>query len=305
MAKNDNLTDFLTDLANAIRAKKGTLKKINPQNFASEIASISSGDGNSYNYYGWTGRADVEGLRAIGWDDGSIDEYQYYGVNWNKEDDDLHKVSDANKALYGVLTVSNINAYANDIVYLPKIDISSVQTLNGTFKDCHNMVAIPWLDTQHITNMGNTFRNCYSLVTIPMLDVGGVTSMTYMFANCYSLVRVPAMLSDMVTTMTYMFNNCTSLIEVEELHMGKVTNTSTMFNECHSIKDVNLVYLNTSIQFEDSNILDKSSLIFIISGAISSSTITIKLAPFAYERFENDPDIVALLESHPNITLAQ
>ena len=43
MAKNNNLTDFLTDVANAIRTKKGTTGAINPQNFSSEIASISTG----------------------------------------------------------------------------------------------------------------------------------------------------------------------------------------------------------------------------------------------------------------------
>lgn len=43
MAKTDNLTDFLTDLANTIRTKKGTSGTINAQNFSSEIASISSG----------------------------------------------------------------------------------------------------------------------------------------------------------------------------------------------------------------------------------------------------------------------
>lgn len=43
MAKNDNLTDLLADIADAIRAKKGTTNKINPQDFSSEIASISTG----------------------------------------------------------------------------------------------------------------------------------------------------------------------------------------------------------------------------------------------------------------------
>ena len=40
MAKTDNLTDFLTGVANAIRTKKGTTAKINPQNFEAEIDSI-------------------------------------------------------------------------------------------------------------------------------------------------------------------------------------------------------------------------------------------------------------------------
>lgn len=43
MAKNNNLTDFLTGVANAIRAKKGSSSTINPQNFESEIAGIETG----------------------------------------------------------------------------------------------------------------------------------------------------------------------------------------------------------------------------------------------------------------------
>lgn len=44
MAKNNNLTDFLTDLANTIRTKKGyaSTTKLNPQDFSSEISSITT-----------------------------------------------------------------------------------------------------------------------------------------------------------------------------------------------------------------------------------------------------------------------
>ena len=43
MAKNNNLTDFLTGVANAIRTKKGTSGLINPQDFESEIRTIQTG----------------------------------------------------------------------------------------------------------------------------------------------------------------------------------------------------------------------------------------------------------------------
>lgn len=64
MAKNNNLKDFLTDVANAIRTKKGTTALINPQDFSSEIASIESGGGsgtvgalvsNDVNFYDYDG----------------------------------------------------------------------------------------------------------------------------------------------------------------------------------------------------------------------------------------------------------
>ena len=54
MAKNDNLTDYLIDLADGIRAKKGTTEPINPQDFRKEIESISGGgsaEGESVKYY--------------------------------------------------------------------------------------------------------------------------------------------------------------------------------------------------------------------------------------------------------------
>lgn len=47
MAKNNNLTDFLTDMADAIREKKGTSAKINPQDFSDEIKSIETGGGDA------------------------------------------------------------------------------------------------------------------------------------------------------------------------------------------------------------------------------------------------------------------
>ena len=50
MAKNNNLKDFLTDVADAIREKKGTTDKINPQNFSDEIKNISGG-GLEMKYY--------------------------------------------------------------------------------------------------------------------------------------------------------------------------------------------------------------------------------------------------------------
>ena len=46
--KTDNLTDFLTDVADAIRAKKGTTDKINPQDFSNEIRRLPIGDASPF-----------------------------------------------------------------------------------------------------------------------------------------------------------------------------------------------------------------------------------------------------------------
>ena len=192
----------------------------------------------------WTGHADAEGLRAIGWTDEDIQYYQENGVNWNEEDDEYHKVSEDNKALYGVLTASNISSYRDRIVYLPKIDTSAKSNMISIFNSCYSLVAIPQLDTSNVTDMSNMFSSCYSLVTIPQLDTSKVKNMYYMFYNCYSLVTIPQLDTQNVTDMSYMLRNCYSLVAIPQLDTSKVTNMSEMFEECSSL--ISIPKLDTS-----------------------------------------------------------
>ena len=148
--------------------------------------NVASSGGGS----GWTGHADVEGLKAIGWTDEDIAYYQENGVNWNAEDDQYHKVTDDNKALYGVLTADNISTYKDRIVYLPKIDTSSVTNMSEMFNSCYSLVSIPQLDTSGVTSMDRMFNKCYSLVSIPQLDTSSVTIMSKMLNSCYSLTHI-------------------------------------------------------------------------------------------------------------------
>ena len=244
MAKNDNLKDFLTDVANAIREKKGTTDLINPQDFSAEIASIKSGGGGDLpSRPQWTGHADAGGLMAIGWTDDDIAYYQENGVNWNEEDDDYHKVTDDNKALYGVLTADNISTYKERIVYLPKIDTSAKTSMSSMFMGCYSLVAIPQLDTQNVTNMNLMFNACYSLVSIPQLNTQSVTNMSQMFYNCYSLVSIPQLNTQSVTNTSSMFYSCYSLVSIPQLDTQNVTNMNRMFYNCYSL--VSIPQLNT------------------------------------------------------------
>lgn len=324
MAKDDNLTDFLQDIADTIRAKKGITGPVSAQNFASEIASIECGGGN-----GWTGHADAEGLRAIGWTDEDIAYYQENGVDWNEEDDHLHVVSDDNKALYGVLTADNISSYKDRIVYLPKIDTSALTLMSNLFKDCHSMVAIPTIDTSNVTQMGSIFANCYQLRVIPPLELGKVRNMSSAFSACYALRSVPPLQTESVTTMTNIFANCNSLRSITLLDTSKVTTLNYAFNYCYSIEKIYLTDVNTitsmsyafnnctalrilqmqgvqvAYSLNTSRPLAKESLLYLVNNVATDSDITIILSTITYDRYASDPDVVEALANHPNITLAK
>jgi surface protein len=301
----------------------------------------------------WTGHADAEGLKAIGWTDEDIAYYQENGVNWNEEDDQYHLVSDDNKALYGVLTASNIGLYRNRIVYLPKIDTSNVTTMNQMFYECYALKAIPQLDTSKVTNMSSMFGYCYSLSSIPQLDTSKVTNMYEMFYDCYALKAIPQLDTSKVTNMNKMFCDCYALKAIPQLDTSKVTNMSSMFNACTSLSSipqlntsnvqdmskmfyfctslssipqldtskvtsignmfyycyplthVNLKNVKLAYQLNNAALLSKDSLLYLINNEAATAAITIKLATYAYDRWATDPDIVAALANHPNISISK
>ena len=70
MSKQDNLKDFLTDIADAVREKKGTTEPINAQNLSEEIRGIESGgistaEWNDVNFYDYEGTI----LYSYSWDE--------------------------------------------------------------------------------------------------------------------------------------------------------------------------------------------------------------------------------------------
>lgn len=290
--------------------------------YAEKIASISSG--------GWTGHADEVGLKAIGWTDEDIAYYQKYGVNWNEEDDQYHLVPEDNKALYGVLTASNISAYKDRIVYLPKIDTSGKTDMEGLFQGCNIMVAIPMIDTSSATIMKNMFYQCYALVCIPQLSTSKSKSMVGMFRQCYSLSYVPVLDMSAGPVVEQMFDSCYSLQAVPALDLSKCGAFNFMYSNCYSLVFIppivlktswsvnisNILYkcnalvhcniknLRDSIELDDSPLFSKESLLYMIENAVPEEAITITLSAYSYGKFNDDPDIVAALSAQPLVSLA-
>lgn len=319
MSKTDNLHDYLSDLADAIREKKGSSEPINAQSFAEEIRGIESGNG-------WTGHADVEGLKAIGWDDDDIAYYQKHGVNWNEEDDQYHLVSDDNKALYGVLTADNIADYKDRIVYLPKIDFAG-KGMSSKFSDCKAMVALPMIDTSSATSFYGTFASCFSLRCLPPLNTANVTRFDVAFQSCYNLQFLPPLNLSKVTTFSQWLQNCHSIEVLNEINNDISTNFTQFTGNASSLKHIlgvnvekatTLGGLNAlpsliTLKFEGlprnldvsaSALLSKESLLYIINNEAATEVITITLHSYAYSRLAEDADVVAALANHPLVSLA-
>lgn len=169
MASQNNLNAVFTDIANAIRDKKGSVNTIKPINMADEILTIET---KSFIY---------SMLEAKGTDWS----YAFYNNNKNLfyymtelNENDLppsNNVVDMHHMIYG----------CSNLTYIPPLDLSSCTDARSMFTNCNNLTTIQLLNTNSCDYMHHMFESCYKLEKI---DITKLASYNNNFAyTCYSL----------------------------------------------------------------------------------------------------------------------
>lgn len=138
MARTDNLSNFLTDVADAIRTKKGTSETINASDFDTEIENLPSG-----------GEQNVEFDNGILLTASSF----YKAITKVKNIDTSQKTSG-----------NNLFAYFDNLEEVGPFDTSKMTNISYMFADCKKLKTIPQFDFGNVSmsNYG-AFNNCISL----------------------------------------------------------------------------------------------------------------------------------------------
>ena len=250
MARTDTLGNFLTDVATAIRNKKGTTDTILASDFDTEIASIESGvDINEYlsdtitkgtsSSGGWL--KTIIKLRSPLTVEGTSAEYMFYGCPLNE---------------------------------LPQLDTSNVKDTTSMFDGCKNLITIPQIDTSNVTRMNQMFYHCSNLTTIPQIDTSKVTTMTYMFGYCSNLTTIPQIDTSMLANMAYMFYNCTNLTTIPQLNGENMGILSEAFYGCKSLENFNgIINLGQAYQTSQSANYDYYKLVLTSSTLLTEQSI--------------------------------
>lgn len=265
MARTDTLEHYLTDIADAIRAKTGETGPISASSFDTSIGGIPSGGS------GYTGHVDEVGLLAAGWTQSEINDFKENGISWDSDVDTLYqldaddiagtKPTQAKKywdSTVGVRTGNYNNWYniiaipsskststafkfsnCHNLRYMPKKDLTNATGLASTFYNCYNLRSIGGFENSStITNTNQMFNNCYNIQEVPLFDTQNVTDMSKMFNYCHSLKTIPTFNTGKVTNMNNMFAECVSLETIPLINTSKVTNMSGMFYGCRALKSI-------------------------------------------------------------------
>lgn len=199
MAKNDNLTDFLTDVADAIRAKKGTTDKINPQDFANEIASIQG------NANGYTPNDIAMGLVAgdLHFTTDVIAAYSFYNDTGITSVDAPNVTTIGTYAFYNIANITSINA--PNVTSIGNYAFTAPKVTSIDFPLC--------------TSLGtNLFTNCPTITSInlPELTAVGASSFGYIGVKKLILPKATSVGNSSLTnskTLTYVdLPKCTSIL---------------------------------------------------------------------------------------------
>ena len=270
------LNTFLTEIADALRTKKGTSDKINAQNFVSEIESIEAGGSTAEEWKPNPTWWDIDAVLAndtrdypykavllLYANDVKTSTLNYGGVAYATSDGAFYEGStvehtwdltqDKSCLIDGVEVYKTryVIVYGNNSFNLKttsiynKISVCAkvkYATAANVFKDDQTLRSLSGeIDTSTSLSFRSMFNNCYSLQSIPkQLDTSKASMFDQMFNNCYSLQNVPKQLdTSKGTDFSSMFYNCYSLTSVpQQLDTSKGTTFRSMFYNCYSLQNV-------------------------------------------------------------------
>lgn len=282
MARIDTLEHFLTDVASAIKTKKGDQTDILASSFDTEIENLPSGTTIAPNYvsfYKAPAGTDVSWLTdtsnltscdsmfANSFITGEIDL-----SSW-----DLSNVTTFNNMFgyskFSKITMPNTeltactafisflgdNPNLTEVVFPQGCDMPNVTTFSSSFGGYiasmpnFTKVDMSAISAPKVTNCSGMFRGLKHLTTCSLPNNFGekVTNMQYMFENCSLLTTIGNLFTvDSTVTNNYnldnMFGYCTSLLSVDLSHLIKTAYTmSNMFYNCSSITSINLSNLKS------------------------------------------------------------
>ena len=293
MAKTDNLSDFLTDVANSIRTKTGTTEQINAQDFSDKILSIQSEStlkklldttkSADYLFSNYSGNfKSVE--NAIQYSDTANVTSMRYTFSNCRTFQHIPQLDTSN-----VIDMTGMFKDFTSLQFIESLDTSKVTSMREMFSGCtqlgiSNGSGIPLFDTSNVTDMQSTFERCIQFQHIPQFDTSKVTNMYFMFKDCRRLTTIPQLNTSNVTNMAGMFQGCTELTTVPALNVDKVTNMMVMFEGCTNLKSILMTNISTDLTIAYSTKFEREDLLVILNNlktVTSSKTLTMGATNFA------------------------
>lgn len=268
MARTDNLNNFLTDVANAIRTKTGSSEEIQASNFDTEISTIPTPPTYPFDITGYeikkqnATQQDIQDIATWITNNSNYDVYIY---TKNKASAFYNGTFTDASALDNKLKMKIVGGYDNsggtdgavfdscsNMTRPPIIDFCSSSGLTKMFYGCSSLVSLPSSyfsslrgrnDTFNIIQpqlFTSTFEGCTSLTTLEGTQLNYLKPfyINRCFKDCSSLTTFPFTNLSNCGSMNNVCDGCTSLTDVPVLTpstWGRGVNVGSAFTNCPNL----------------------------------------------------------------------
>ena len=278
MARTDNLKNFLTDVAIAIKTKKGSQTSIQASNFDTEITNLPTGT--------------------------QIPKEINYGSNqtYSVDMSFLTSINFTGRTNYSYMFQ---NSYQITTIPAFNMDIEATD-VNHMFDSCQGLLTTPTFDLPNCTNSGYMFRYCGVIPSVNItrlgtnLTTGGcncqimfgycsyLTNITIgsgyvgnassMFQNCVRLTSLPTTLDfSRCSAFGSMCSGCTLLEDVPIMNMAKATSGTSlpnMFANCPALTNTSLNNILASLATKGGTATNNRTLKYIGLSSEQATTCT-------------------------------
>ena len=304
MAKNNNLQDFLTDVANSIRTKTGTTELINAQDFSDKILSISGGGG------GTTVKNLLDATKSM--------QYLFYDYQGTSVDDliqysDTENVENISRSFYGskVVRVPALNtnkakdfSYAfsrSSITEFPNWNFSNAENISYLLSQCKSLkadivinnlskltddyclnsvcqqsavtsVTLNGLNPDIVYSIDQAFFDCGWLKNVSLNTTTGVPlkveSMSETFNYCSQLTTLPLM--DLTQCTRFSVTGCNALESIPAYDLSNIT--SINLNNLYKLAEFHATGMKVSFNISYSTNFTREALVEILNNLATVTT---------------------------------
>ena len=251
MARIDNLNNFLTDVAAAIKNKKGDQSLIKAKDFDTEIENIPTGGGKDINLYINNGTIEPQPnpltmntssniakriktlpeLDLTNLDKSDALHYIFYGLSGLTKTPELKIKSGATEMnldsmFSGCRSLTNIETIKNIL------NGKNISQLSETLYSCESLTDFSFITKENTINnktLYYTFDGCKQLKEAPDMTTTNVQTMRNCFHNCSKLKTIPEYDTSNCTDFGNMFNGATILASLPLLDLSSAKNVASMF----------------------------------------------------------------------------
>ena len=129
------------------------------------------------------------------------------------------------------------------------LDIGSVDSSSGAFRNCSGLTSFPLIDTSSFTSLYSTWQGCSGLTSFPAIDTSSCTILDSTWEGCSGLTSFPLIDTSSCTDMNRAWYNCSGLTSFPLIDTSSCIYLDSTWDGCSGLTSFPLINTSSCTSF--------------------------------------------------------